>query len=42
MDSIGQMTMTPVVKYSLTTLRLYLLFMIGLVFYRVLSSIFKF
>jgi hypothetical protein len=42
LDSLGKMTMTKSVKYSLMALRLYLLFMIGLVFYRVLSGIFRF
>ncbi|GAC1644546.1 MAG: hypothetical protein NVS4B8_15300 [Herpetosiphon sp.] len=35
-DSVGPMRMTPVVRYSLMALRVYLLFMMVLVLYRVL------
>jgi hypothetical protein len=41
LESLGKMKMTKSVKYSLMALRLYLFLMIGLVFYRVLSGIFK-
>lgn len=35
--SIGLMRMTPMVRFSLMALRVYLFLMIGLVFYRVLE-----
>ncbi|OAT85204.1 hypothetical protein [Desulfotomaculum copahuensis] len=37
-DAAGAMKMTKSVKYSLMALRMYLIFMVGLVFYRVLSG----
>ncbi|MDA8333862.1 MAG: hypothetical protein M0Z41_02550 [Peptococcaceae bacterium] len=38
-DALGAIKMTKSVKYSLMTLRLYLFFMVGLVFYRLLFRI---
>lgn len=37
-DGLGRMPLSPVVKYSLLSLRFYLLFMGGLVFYRALQE----
>ncbi|MBU2699368.1 hypothetical protein Ga0466249_000447 [Sporomusaceae bacterium BoRhaA] len=37
-EGLGLMALSPVVKYSLLSLRLYLIFMGGLVFYRVLQE----
>ena len=38
-DAAGPMEMTPSVKWSLITLRVYLLLIMGLAFYRVIASI---
>ena len=37
-EGLGLMSLSPTVKYSLITLRLYLISMAGLVFYRVLHE----
>jgi len=37
-EGLGLMTLTPTVKYSLLSLRLYLFLMVGLVFYRALHE----
>jgi len=37
-EGLGLMPLSPIVKYSLLSLRLYLIFMVGLVVYRVLHE----
>jgi hypothetical protein len=37
-EGLGLMALSPTVKYSLLSLRLYLILMVGLVFYRALTE----
>ena len=37
-EGLGLMALSPTVKYSLISLRLYLIFMVGLVVYRILHE----
>jgi len=37
-DNLGRMPLSPAVKYSLLSLRIYLIFMVGLVIYRAMQE----